>query len=51
MKSLLLAIKYLHDNEIVHRDLKPENFLLDTKETDADIKVGLCLGLSRNLEV
>jgi len=26
-KTMLLALKYLHDRDIVHRDLKPENFV------------------------
>ena len=28
IKSILLAINYLHSNDIIHRDLKPENILL-----------------------
>eukprot|EP01112_Ceratiomyxa_fruticulosa_P013845 TRINITY_DN391_c0_g1_i1.p1 TRINITY_DN391_c0_g1~~TRINITY_DN391_c0_g1_i1.p1 ORF type:complete len:470 (+),score=87.17 TRINITY_DN391_c0_g1_i1:161-1570(+) len=33
MKSLFLAVDYLHDRGIVHRDLKPENLLYPTKES------------------
>jgi len=33
-KTMLLALKYLHDKDIVHRDLKPENFVYLTDEDD-----------------
>lgn len=38
-KTLLLAIKYIHDNNYVHRDLKPENLLLVSPDNDFDIKI------------
>jgi serine/threonine protein kinase len=38
-RTLLGAIKYMHDNNIVHRDLKPENLLLTSEKNDFDIKV------------
>jgi len=38
-KTLLLAIKYIHDNNYVHRDLKPENLLLVSPENDFDVKI------------
>jgi len=33
-KTMLLALKYLHDKDIVHRDLKPENFVYLTDEDE-----------------
>ena len=38
-RTLLGAIKYMHDHNIVHRDLKPENLLLTSDKNDFDIKV------------
>ena len=39
MKSLLIGLEHMHDNNIMHRDLKPENLLLKTKEGDFDIVI------------
>lgn len=38
-RTILYAIKYLHDLNIVHRDLKPENLLMVSERSDADIKL------------
>ena len=35
MKTLLVAIKYIHNNGIVHRDLKPENLLVCSGKADS----------------
>ena len=29
MKSLVLTVKYLHEQNYIHRDLKPENILVN----------------------
>lgn len=38
-RTLLNAIKYMHDRNIVHRDLKPENLLMTSESNDADVKI------------
>lgn len=46
MKQILSAVVYCHSKNIVHRDLKPENLLLDSKKSDAALKV-IDFGTSR----
>ena len=29
--SIILSLKYLHENHIIHRDIKPENLIFDSK--------------------
>lgn len=50
MKQILSAIVYCHEKKIVHRDLKPENLLLDSKKSNAQIKV-IDFGTSRKFDV
>mmetsp|Transcript_55482 Transcript_55482/g.154651 ORF Transcript_55482/g.154651 Transcript_55482/m.154651 type:complete len:367 (-) Transcript_55482:189-1289(-) len=37
--TLLMCIRYIHDQNIVHRDLKPENLLLVSKDENSDVKI------------
>lgn len=37
--QMVLAVKYLHDQNITHRDLKPENILLSSENNETLIKV------------
>ena len=46
VRSLMVAISYLHENGIVHRDIKPENILLESDCDGASIKL-IDFGLSR----
>mmetsp|Transcript_177730 Transcript_177730/g.432413 ORF Transcript_177730/g.432413 Transcript_177730/m.432413 type:complete len:446 (-) Transcript_177730:17-1354(-) len=39
MYQLCKAMDHMHRNGIFHRDIKPENFLLQSKASDAEIKV------------
>ncbi|EIN14529.1 Pkinase-domain-containing protein [Punctularia strigosozonata HHB-11173 SS5] len=46
VRTILNAVKYIHDCGIVHRDLKPENLLFLTKAEDSNIMIA-DFGLSR----
>ncbi|CAJ0760677.1 5882_t:CDS:2, partial [Entrophospora sp. SA101] len=37
LKTILGAVKYLHEHNIVHRDLKPENLLYKNKSKDSPL--------------
>lgn len=39
VKTIALALKYIHDKNIVHRDLKPENLLLISPTDDSTVKL------------
>ncbi|CAB9515351.1 MAP kinase-activated protein kinase 2 (Fragment) [Seminavis robusta] len=39
VKTLLTAVKCLHENGIAHRDIKPQNLLLPSKQAAANIKL------------
>ncbi|KAI0045620.1 Pkinase-domain-containing protein [Auriscalpium vulgare] len=49
VRTIMKAVKYIHDSGIVHRDLKPENLLFRTPAEDADIMIA-DFGLSRVME-
>ncbi|KAH9934581.1 Pkinase-domain-containing protein [Epithele typhae] len=49
VRTIMGAVKYIHDCGIVHRDLKPENLLFRTKDEDADIMIA-DFGLSRVMD-
>ncbi|OCH91164.1 Pkinase-domain-containing protein [Obba rivulosa] len=49
VRTVMEAVKYIHDCGIVHRDLKPENLIFRTKAEDADIMIA-DFGLSRIME-
>ncbi|KAI0034786.1 Pkinase-domain-containing protein [Vararia minispora EC-137] len=49
VRTILKAVKYIHDSGIVHRDLKPENLLFRTPAEEADIMIA-DFGLSRVMD-
>jgi serine/threonine protein kinase len=49
VRTILKAVKYIHDCGIVHRDLKPENLIFRTPAEDADVMIA-DFGLSRVME-
>ncbi|RPD60630.1 Pkinase-domain-containing protein [Lentinus tigrinus ALCF2SS1-6] len=49
IRTIMGAVKYIHECGIVHRDLKPENLLFRTKDEDADIMIA-DFGLSRVMD-
>jgi len=52
VKTMLLTIQYLHENQIVHRDIKPENFVFKSKDLDSSIVLidfGCALIVSNNV--
>lgn len=46
LRTLLSALKHLHEHELVHRDIKPDNILL----TDENIPVLIDFGAARQME-
>jgi calcium-dependent protein kinase len=49
MRYVMSAVAHCHARGLAHRDLKPENLLLDTSDTEVDVR--LCdFGLSARLE-
>ncbi|CAG9325040.1 unnamed protein product [Blepharisma stoltei] len=46
--DMMSAINYCHSNGIVHRDLKPENLLLESADSNANLKV-IDFGISQRL--
>ncbi|KAJ7177679.1 kinase-like domain-containing protein [Mycena filopes] len=49
VRSVFVAVSYIHEANIVHRDLKPENLLFRTPDETADIMIA-DFGLSRIIE-
>ncbi|XP_062608941.1 calcium/calmodulin-dependent protein kinase type IV-like [Saccostrea cucullata] len=49
VQQMLVAVKYLHENEVVHRDLKPENLLYEDLTDESNLKVA-DFGLSKIIE-
>ncbi|KAI0689813.1 Pkinase-domain-containing protein [Cerioporus squamosus] len=49
VRTIMGAVKYIHECGIVHRDLKPENLLFRTKDEDADVMIA-DFGLSRVMD-
>jgi len=49
VRTVLKAVRYIHDAGIVHRDLKPENLLFRSPAEDADIMIA-DFGLSRVMD-
>jgi serine/threonine protein kinase len=46
IKSLLVALEYLHDEDLMHRDVKLENILLTTNDMNEPRAVLTDLGLA-----
>ncbi|KAG9041798.1 hypothetical protein FS837_011731 [Tulasnella sp. UAMH 9824] len=49
VRTIMQAVKYIHECGIVHRDLKPENLIFRSKAEDADIMIA-DFGLSRVMD-
>jgi serine/threonine protein kinase len=49
VRTILNAVRYIHDRGIVHRNLKLENLLFRTPAEDADVMI-VGFGLSRVME-
>ncbi|XP_048734609.1 calcium/calmodulin-dependent protein kinase type IV-like isoform X1 [Ostrea edulis] len=49
VRQMLIAVKYLHENEVVHRDLKPENLLYEDLTDESNLKVA-DFGLSKIID-
>lgn len=39
IKSILKAVRYIHDKDIVHRDLKPANILIEDVSNFSTVKI------------
>mmetsp|Transcript_17191 Transcript_17191/g.28765 ORF Transcript_17191/g.28765 Transcript_17191/m.28765 type:complete len:656 (-) Transcript_17191:190-2157(-) len=39
MSQVLSAMQFMHDKNVAHRDMKPENILLQSRDSDVNVKI------------